>query len=51
MSLRKLPRSPIRLWDLDATRVTDRPCHIIGTPSRADCARLIPDLPYQPTCP
>ncbi|MBV8541847.1 MAG: hypothetical protein JO364_15055 [Pseudonocardiales bacterium] len=40
----------IRLWDPDTTRVTDRLCHIIGRPSRADWARLIPDLPYQPTC-
>ncbi len=40
----------IRLWDLDTTRVTDRLCRIIGTPSRADWTRLIPDLPYQPTC-
>jgi len=38
----------IRLWDLDTTRVTEQLCHIIGAPSRADWARLIPDLP---TCP
>jgi WD40 repeat protein len=41
----------IRLWDLDTTRGTDQLCHIIGAPSRADWARLIPDLPYRPTCP
>jgi len=40
----------VRLWDLDVSRVTARICHIIGTPSRADWARLIPELPYQPTC-
>ncbi|MGH3830782.1 MAG: caspase, EACC1-associated type [Pseudonocardiaceae bacterium] len=40
----------VRLWDPDVARVTARLCHIIGTPSRADWARLIPDLPYQPTC-
>jgi WD40 domain-containing protein/TIR domain-containing protein len=41
----------IRLWDLDAIRVTNRLCHIIGTPNQADWVRLIPDLPYRPTCP
>ncbi len=40
----------IRLWGLDATPITDRLCHIIGAPSREDWARLIPDLPYQPSC-
>lgn len=40
----------IRLWTLDATQVTDRLCHIIGPTSRADWARLIPDLPYQSSC-
>lgn len=41
----------IRLWDLDETRVTDRLCHITGVPSQADWTRLIPNLPYRPTCP
>jgi len=41
----------IRLWDLDATRVTDRLCHFIGAPNQADWVRLIPGLPYRPTCP
>jgi WD40 repeat protein len=41
----------IRLWDLDTTRVTARLCHITGPLSRADWARLLPDLPYRPTCP
>ena len=40
----------IRPWDLDTTRVTNRLCHTIGATSQADWARLIPDLPYQPTC-
>ena len=41
----------IRWWTLDTARVTDRLCHITGPLSRADWARLIPDLPYRPTCP
>jgi WD40 repeat protein len=40
----------VRLWDLDVNRVTDRICHIIGTANLAQWARLIPELPYQPTC-
>ncbi|HKR48222.1 MAG TPA: WD40 repeat domain-containing protein [Pseudonocardiaceae bacterium] len=40
----------IRLWTLDPTRVADRLCHITGVPSREDWARLIPNLPYRPTC-
>jgi len=40
----------IRLWDLDTTQVTDRLCHTIGRPSRTDWTRLIPELPYEPTC-
>jgi WD40 repeat protein len=41
----------IRWWNLDTTRVTDRLCRITGPLSRGDWARLIPDLPYRPTCP
>ncbi|MGH3547748.1 MAG: NACHT and WD repeat domain-containing protein [Pseudonocardiaceae bacterium] len=40
----------VRLWDIDADWVTARLCRIIGAPSRVDWARLIPQLPYQPTC-
>jgi WD40 repeat protein len=42
------------LWDLNPERVTTRLCHIIGTPSqdsRTEWTQLIPDLPYEPTCP
>ena len=40
----------VRLWDLDVDRVTRRICHIIGTVSKEQWDRLIPKLPYQPTC-
>jgi WD40 repeat protein len=40
----------VRLWDLDPDWVTTRLCHIIGTPTEAEWKRLIPDLPYRPTC-
>lgn len=40
----------VRLWDLNVGRVTTHLCHIIGTVSKEQWARFIPNLPYQPTC-
>jgi WD40 repeat protein len=40
----------VRFWDTNTDRVTTHLCRIVGTPLQADWARLIPDLPYQPTC-
>jgi WD40 repeat protein len=41
----------IRLWDPDIDRVIARLCRIIGTPDQREWERLIPDVPYRPSCP
>jgi WD40 repeat protein/transcriptional regulator with XRE-family HTH domain len=42
--------STMRLWDLNTKQVTEHICHIIGTINPTEWTRLIPELPYQPTC-